>query len=782
MITVYEDISNLIDENDYKYIISFSDYVVQYSSIKKAIKLKKNETVVVRNPAVFSWLKSMAKRFPNDEFKFNIVNFSTRLEDIWGIKIPENYDSKDLKELDLINLDAVPNPKDTFEDFILSYFFDPAFAHKKFHPSLVSQIITTYDSSIWKDNLNKNLLRRVFSERIQQWVNNISDEKEKEFVNDLTFNTCEVINDLMRFKLLRNYENIGALLMKDKFSYLKRLNLNLRHLKMEPSKLQREIEHILIDLKSMPVESPEQINSLINKVSGLLKEEYIFIKDLLIKKPELVSRKLISKLKGVFSEIFNEIDKDLDSLYNLIKPAKPTPLSETADFETVKDWLLSSYFPYINWIVLNDFYDEEIYEIGDSFSLWFYKNWEDIKTNSNRLVSNWLFNHSNYFNKNDKINIVVIIDNFAWYHVNILKKALQNKGIMNRGSEPYFSMIPSITEISKKCLLSGKMEFSTIDQSKYEKILDNGWVPYFQENKFIYLPNANRLSETELKLGQSYFINYLPLDEALHKDEDSLGAGRSEQIEFLISNLIKKITETVEEKNLMDDVVIHFISDHGSAKFSQEAKNDLDVKYFKELFTSNISHRFIELKDDEFSKLTDNLKHDAFFIDKNRFGLEENYICPRRSNTFLNYNAGSFLHGGLLPEEIVVPSLTFEYVEFEINELLINLINDSFRYKSEIIEFELANPNETPVEDIQIRILNSNINATPHTLEWLDTKSKKTISIRARFNKTNNAADANNLSVETKFNANNRFYEFKYKFKINMTSMVSLRDTSFFDI
>ncbi len=782
MITIYEDISKLINDEKFIYINSYRDYVEKYSLIKNSIKSNKDKIFVVRKSAVVAWLKSMARRYPENQFIFKVTNYRTLLEESWQIKISEDYESSELESLNLLELDAVPNPSDTFENFILSYFFDSAFARHKFHNSLVPLIIKSFDKNIWEENLKNNLLRLIYTNRIRQWQSGTRAEPEKQLIEELAFNTEKIIIDLMRFKLLRSYEDIGNLLLREKFKFYKKLKLNLRSMKIDTSKLKQEIEHILIYLKSLPVENIEEINNLINNVSGLLKEEYNFIKDLLKKNPEYVSNDLISKLKGVFSEIYDEIEKDIGSLYNLIKPPKPMPLPVNADFKTVNEWLITSYFPYHNWLDVNDFSDEEIYEIGDSFSQWFYKNWEDIKSNSNRLVSNWLINHSPYFNRNDKINIVIVIDNFDWNNKNVLKDALQSKGVRLKESEPYFSMIPSITEISKKCLLSGKTEFSTIDQNSYNKILDDGWVPYFEENKFIYLQNLNKLSEVELKLGQSYFINYLPLDEALHKDGDSLGADRLDQIKFLISNLVKKITDIIEEKNLMEDVAIHFISDHGSAKFSKDAKNDLDLKFFKNISSTNISHRFIELNDSEFSKLPDNLKQDTFFISKDRFGLNKNYICARRSNTFVAYNTGSYLHGGLLPEEIVVPSLTFEYAEIEINKLLLNLINNSFRYKSEIVEFEISNPNEIPVEDIRITILNSNVNATPQSLEQLDTKSKKIISMRARFNKTNNADDASNLSVEIKFNANNKFYEFKYNFKINISSMVSLRDTSMFDI
>jgi vacuolar-type H+-ATPase catalytic subunit A/Vma1 len=80
MITIYEDISKLINDEEFTYIDSYKDYIEKYSLIKNFIKSNEDKTFVVRKSAVVAWLKSMSLRYPENQFDFKIVNYRTLLE------------------------------------------------------------------------------------------------------------------------------------------------------------------------------------------------------------------------------------------------------------------------------------------------------------------------------------------------------------------------------------------------------------------------------------------------------------------------------------------------------------------------------------------------------------------------------------------------------------------------------------------------------------------------------------------------------------------------------
>ena len=405
-----------------------------------------------------------------------------------------------------------------------------------------------------------------------------------------------------------------------------------------------------------------------------------------------------------------------------------------------------------------------------------------LKNNSNSFVYNWLYNNSSSFTKPDKFNIILIIDNLSWTHSELLQSLFYEKDLQKIKIEPYFSMVPSETETSKKCLLSGKSNYIEIDQNTYTEILNKGWIPFFNSSNFIYVPNLDEFEKMNLEKGESYFVNYHSVDVALHQEKAKLGLTHDKQVKNLLADLTDRVSNYLAEKNIISDSIIHIISDHGSTKLHSDTKNDIDVKSFKKKETKRISDRFVFLSDEEFTSLPDNLKYDAFFLEKNRFGLPYHCLSARRGNTFKDYSFNSYLHGGLLPEEVVIPHLVFEKIEIKLDNPIITLLREKFRYKVEEIEVLIENPNDLPLENFQLKILNSNVESLPKLIEWIDAKSKDTVKIQSRIKKSNNPDEQKYLLIQINYFTNRKQYQTDLKKEIKMVSMVELKDTTVFDI
>ena len=64
-----------------------------------------------------------------------------------------------------------------------------------------------------------------------------------------------------------------------------------------------------------------------------------------------------------------------------------------------------------------------------------------------------------------------------------------------------------------------------------------------------------------------------------------------------------------------------------------------------------------------------------------------------------------YVHGGLSPEETVLPLLVFKSGKAEIKETNPSSRKNEFRYLTKAIsEIEIVNENSTPIEDIQLSI------------------------------------------------------------------------------
>lgn len=785
MITVIEDKSGYIDKKELVFISEYKDYITTYSLIQKAIKDNVDLTIVVKISLVKNWIEKMSQRYDPHLFVFKSVNYKTILQEKWDIKIPNNYDTEDLEELKLLDLDAFPKQHDKFEDFILSYFYDPVFSQNSFRSSLIGPILKSYDSQRWENNKRSKLLRTIFAQKIQEWQSKIKEEYLSAILKELIEQPEKFLEELVHFKVLRTelYHSIANIVFRDKFEVYKRLKLNLKDIDIDYKAIEQVSKQAEIHLHTLkPPSNTAELESLISSMSGLLPVEFSHIERILKNNPNLVNNSIISQLKIIFSPIYNAIGKKIEKLKELIVPMKPKPLQDDTTFEIVKDWLLNEYLPYQSWLVKNNYYDEDFLKIGDSFSEWLYNKWEDISFNSNALVCNWLYNNSRSLQNNGKVNIILIIDNLCYSYSEYIQTLFADKEISVVSKEPYYAMVPSETEISKKCLLSGKSSYNQIDQNSYTEILNKGWIPYFEKpENFIYVPNIDEFEKLDIQNGKSYFINYLAIDIVLHQEQAKLGLSHDKQIKTLLAELIERVVDKLASKNLLENSTIHVISDHGSALFHKNTKNDIDIKAFKKKTSIKISDRYIFLTDEEYASLPDNLKIDCFFLDKNRYGLPYHCLCARRGNTFKEYASDSFLHGGLLPEEIIVPNMKFEKISIKVEPIIINLLKNKFRYKAEEIELQIENPNSMPVENIQIKCLNSNVESLPGIIEWLDSNKKIVIKIKARFRKTNIKEENEALTVDISYLANRKTFEFEKKLEISMVSMVELKDTTMFD-
>ena len=85
-----------------------------------------------------------------------------------------------------------------------------------------------------------------------------------------------------------------------------------------------------------------------------------------------------------------------------------------------------------------------------------------------------------------------------------------------QASTYYISMLPSATEISKKCLITGQPE--PFKGSAYEGPVKGVWESALKDKKVHYLPHIGALRAVRTQEHDVYFLNYLPIDIAFHQD------------------------------------------------------------------------------------------------------------------------------------------------------------------------------------------------------------------------------------------------------------------------
>jgi len=156
-------------------------------------------------------------------------------------------------------------------------------------------------------------------------------------------------------------------------------------------------------------------------------------------------------------------------------------------------------------------------------------------------------------------------------------------------------------------------------------------------------------------------------------------------------------------------------------------------------------------------------------------------LCARRGNRFLPTDKDFYVHGGLLPEEIIVPYMVFEPAILSTQDLTVLLKKNEFRYRMETVELEIGNPNDSVVEQIQVSLLNGNVESEPVRIALLNGKKNMVIQIKARFKVTSIPEEQNSLHIRVRFNAHGEQHTFDVLPKITMKKMVEEKSTNVFD-
>ena len=333
----------------------------------------------------------------------------------------------------------------------------------------------------------------------------------------------------------------------------------------------------------------------------------------------------------------------------------------------------------------------------------------------------------------------------------------------------------------KNASLSGAIGYQAIDDKNYKGIIEKGWVPYFNDKSFRYISDIGSLSKLNEIDASTLVVNYLAVDKALHQTSDEIGMSHAEHIHHLLEKLVEITIAFIEKHDLQEKIRIHIVSDHGSTRIAANLQNDLDPTFFKSSGFEVRSHRYIEVSNDTFAGLPDYLKLDCFFLPANDFLNPTNVLCARRANRFLPVDQKYYVHGGLLPEEIIVPYMVFEPAIAPVQDLTVILRKNEFRYRMETIELEIGNPNSISIDHVFVSTLNSNIESEPELISLINSNNNKVFQIKARFKPTTLVEDQASLRLRVRFKARGEQYSFDKQFSISMKKIVEEKSTSVFD-
>ncbi len=243
---------------------------------------------------------------------------------------------------------------------------------------------------------------------------------------------------------------------------------------------------------------------------------------------------------------------------------------------------------------------------------------------------------------------LICIDGMGYQEWFCFQHYLKSKGITNFKKQHVFALIPTVTEISRRALFSGKKKLSDLPAEA------RGFTDYINNNMAGGRGNAN------------YFLDRYPLFKPNYFSKDYVGI-----VYYFVDELVHHTKDISEDKSLaqhnlgqllyktdLDKILRHFLdqgfkviitSDHGCVYTRgmgiRQEKYLLSKKAKRACLFPNerLAIDFLE-------------KDDRLILYQHKEVLGENYavLAPWRG-MFGNVNETAISHGGLHLEEVIVP-------------------------------------------------------------------------------------------------------------------------------
>jgi len=692
-------------------VLDIDEYARTCRDVSNAIHQGTQLDICVRDPHVADWLPKFVAKYDADHTRVIRLTPRLALAERWGIAIPDDVTNKDILNSGVLKERIFPTPGQSFEDIVLQHYFGGELIFPSLQLQRLDVLLNSYHETNWDAALSLALVSRVFREKLCQWEDTAKNEDVRFLVNCLIENPAALRQDLINFKILKNYPpELGEKVLLKKWKTFRKRNIETDALVFNPeeaAEVATNVDYYLAREKSQ-ITDPEKLLNLINQMSGNLNREFYIANDILREHPEWISEQVLSKLEERFAPIAVGLRSEFDKLHRSVKPNFPREPDNSWEARQWLDWVRIEYMPYYTWLEAQGITDNVVSWFSERFGDWFYENFSALKNSEQDLFEfASLSLEKERIREKGAISLVLLMDNLNLVHFDALCQSFNANGLTLETVQPKFSLAPTATEVSKAALISMQGSQTETPAEGYSEIVQKVWGGILKEQTARYLSKISELQNLQELKECLLFLNYLPVDEALHADVSHTGQNHADIISDLLDTLAKAVTTFAHKFQVKDRLNVYVLSDHGSTRIAKTVANVFDKTFYKGIAMDK-HHRYLALDDDKFDSLPQVVDAQCYLFDRQKFGTRKNFISARGYYRFTDTSETFFVHGGLSPEEVVVPFARFSFAAIEPQPLTIRLLKREYRYavKSQIA-FEVGNPNNYDLTNVSMSLVDA---------------------------------------------------------------------------
>lgn len=331
-----------------------------------------------------------------------------------------------------------------------------------------------------------------------------------------------------------------------------------------------------------------------------------------------------------------------NDLFKLIPVSEPSKLPEKVD-EVIK-WFRTKYIPFRTRafrVKDNNAWETSI-EYGRQFAIWYLDNYQALLSKNKDFTHRRSNNLSEY---KETVNLVILLDGLNVVDgENLLVKLMErehNTKLKLLEDGVSLTVLPTVTEFTKKHILSGGLIYEQTEENSLG--VDSSDV----RNPKILLQTANP--------GDIIFWRLKEPDSTYHKENNS--DDLEMKVDAAIYGITTRITNLIEPIDPSIRLRVIITTDHGrilgTSKKEMTFPEDFEVHGRASWGKKNIEYGnkgyVIDGNIAYLSKSTFMLEHETAAViigqDAFRYGKYQSEVSP---------------HGGVFPEEVIVPWIIFE--------------------------------------------------------------------------------------------------------------------------
>jgi hypothetical protein len=634
--------------------IKTADYISIRRQIRVALDQDKLLVIYTTNPVVLGWLSDL-QRYPEHRVTWRVIDPGEEFSSLFGIAPTAPFTPARIAALQLHNLPRVPNGANVHPlTWVLGHrlgsvwqYDDPAAGHT----SLLAEWALAQTAPLEAEMI------ALAQAQLERW----SQQHPIYQALHATSLADDSANLLVRWALQRyeaswrNAQPWGELPILDGEPSPIALLAALRGRRESiQAYWNRQIAGASLDTRF--------IGTALTQMSGMSEAEFSALHTMLKRFPEALDNRLLQTIRNQFA-LLPSAQSVLRSLDKMVAPPEP-PLPDPAwPVEEWLRWATQQYMPYYAWVIQHDRGRNHQQACALQYSDWLYAQYPSwLNDDRSPLLLRQYQDMAALIDSDDRIAVIwLIIDGMTWWQGSIMREICERYGLLPQSQFPGIAILPSITSVSKRALVTGQPTIDlaepTIAEAARVKLARSSIPATVQYSLPAAIESLRQNNAIRVSVVLFNLIDALAHQSATFTDNAGI-RGYLEELASQLSNAQQVCAEQSRQLHILIG------SDHGSTLLPKDAASvplpnmvrEIDDVWEPELPGQEAQKPGTRAAATDLEHIPGVDQKAWYALNRDRFQLDRHYLVPR-GYSYVKRRPSGWTHGGLTPEETIVPLL-----------------------------------------------------------------------------------------------------------------------------